>query len=520
MSLVRTLPVLALLVALYLLHLFSRQNLSITYDEPSHLMYGFRVASGNSERFDNSKMPVSAFNALPLKLSGLNEEHLLNTSDPAALVNRAREMTVWAGLLLGLVVFCWAAELYGYPAGLFALALYVFEPNLTAHSQLVTTDLYAALFITLALYAFWRFLARPGWGRLTASAVALGLAQVAKYSAAYLYPVFLAIALVWLWRQPSPRALWRRFCGAIAVYLVASVVVINAAFLFNHSFEPWGGFAFKSHFFQDLQKDTSAFAKVPVPLPFPYLEGLDHVKYGDERGAGLAYGKIFLLGETKDHGQFAGYYLVAFLFKTPLGLQLLLLWALVHYCRRRANYQFLRDELFLAAPALFFVVYFNFLFNSQIGIRYFLVVYPLAIVFTASLLRDWPGLPRRPRLAGAVLTAWMAVSSLSYFGHYLSYFNELVGDRKNSYRILADSNLDWGQNTNYLSDYLKAHPDTVYNPPEPSPGRFIIDANLLDGVIPHIDQSWLHHFRPTGHLVYSYLIFDISADDLKKFLPR
>ena len=114
---------------------------------------------------------------------------------------------LWAGLALGLIVFCWAAELYGYPAGLFALLLYVFEPNLTAHSQLVTTDLYAALFITLALYTFWRLLARPGWGRLTASAVALGLAQVAKYTAAYLYPVLFVVALGWLWRQPGRRAL-------------------------------------------------------------------------------------------------------------------------------------------------------------------------------------------------------------------------------------------------------------------------------------------------------------------------
>jgi 4-amino-4-deoxy-L-arabinose transferase-like glycosyltransferase len=509
----RAWPVLFLLAALCLLQFFSRRHLTPTYDEPAHLVYGLRVASGNSDRFDNSKMPVSAFNALPLRLSGMGEQELL-ASDPAVSIGRARQMTTWGAVLLGLVVFCWAAELYGYVAGLFALGLDVLEPNLTAHSQLVTTDLYGVLFITLALYTYWRFLCRPGGGRLAVSALALALAQVAKYSAAYLYPVYLVIAAVWRWRRSEPPRGWWTYAGAILVYATISVAVINAAFLFNRTLMPWGDYAFKSRLFQSLQRHTPALAHVPVPLPYPYVQGLDHVKYGDESGPGLAFGEVYLLGESRSDRGFFDYYLVAFVFKTPLGLQILGLWAVVRYARHRRRHQFARDELFLAAPALFFAVYFSFFFKAQIGLRYFLVVYPLLIVFVGSLLQDWPNVTRRARVACAALGCWIAVSNLSYFGHYLSYFNELVGERKNSYQILADSNLDWGQNVGYLTEYLQSHPATVYNPPDPRPGHFIIDANLLVGVIPHVQASWLRRFEPSGHLVYSYLIFDISPSDL------
>jgi hypothetical protein len=44
--------------------------------------------------------------------------------------------------------------------------------------------------------------------------------------------------------------------------------------------------------------------------------------------------------------------------------------------------------------------------------------------------------------------------------------------------------------------------------------RTIIDANLFVGVLPNRKASWLQSFEPTGHRVYSYLIFDISPVNL------
>ncbi len=83
-----------------------------------------------------------------------------------------------------------ARQLYGPAAGLLALTLYTFDPNLLAHSQLITADLYAVGTITFALYFFWRFLHLGGWKYAVGSALMLGLAQIAKYTAVALFPLF------------------------------------------------------------------------------------------------------------------------------------------------------------------------------------------------------------------------------------------------------------------------------------------------------------------------------------------
>ena len=50
-------------------------------------------------------------------------------------------------IALSLVVFFAAREWFGTTAALVALTLTVFDPNILAHSGLVTTDLGATLFI-------------------------------------------------------------------------------------------------------------------------------------------------------------------------------------------------------------------------------------------------------------------------------------------------------------------------------------------------------------------------------------
>ena len=56
----------------------------------------------------------------------------------------ARLMTILFSACVAYLVFRWTRELYGFYAGLAAILLYIFDPNIIAHSQLVTTDIYAA----------------------------------------------------------------------------------------------------------------------------------------------------------------------------------------------------------------------------------------------------------------------------------------------------------------------------------------------------------------------------------------
>jgi hypothetical protein len=111
------------------------------------------------------------------------------------------------------------------------------------------------------------------------------------------------------------------------------------------------------------------------------------------------------------------------------------------------------------------------------------------------------------------------VSVLSYYPHYIAYFNELVWDRKIAYKILADSNLDWGQSRDDLEKYQEGHPEAVYSPGEIQAGQLVVSVNDLVGVTAAGPQqyAWLReNFEPDGTIAYSYLIYNVSQNDIDR----
>jgi Dolichyl-phosphate-mannose-protein mannosyltransferase len=186
----------ALLAALLLIHTTSLRHKELTTDEPLHYAYGYRVLHGTPRRasvLDSSTMPFSSVHVMAsgnlAMLAWAANIPLHNSWN--GQVKRGRYATIVLSLLLALYVLQWSYELYGRNGALLSLGLYVFDPNLLAHGQLVTADLPAALMTTMALYHFWQFLKFGGKGRAFLSAVTLGLSQLAKYSCVYLYPIFL-----------------------------------------------------------------------------------------------------------------------------------------------------------------------------------------------------------------------------------------------------------------------------------------------------------------------------------------
>ncbi len=514
---------LGLLAVLGLVQATSLRHKSLTYDAPEHLRYGLEILHGDATRFDDSKMPVSAWNALPARIGEALAPGALRTF--LERPGTARYPTILASLALAWLVFRWARELYGLRAAFLALLFEVFDPTLLAHGRFVTTDLYAALTITLSLYTFWRFLRTRRWGWGVAAGLALGLAQIAKYTGAYLVPILLLIvavrgtpAVVADLRERAGRRLAGRL-GRTAAWATAfallALVVIHAGFLFQDSFTRLADYRFRSQPFRHLQQTLAPWEGLRVPVPYPYFEGLDWVLEREQTGEG--FGNIYLLGRVHQGRGFPGYYFVACLFKVPLATQLLWLLAAGAYLVRRRRFRFLDDELVLLVPAAFFTVYFNFLYDAQMGIRYFMVVFPLLYVFAGSLVAEsgWRELGSRARrrwsAALGLLAAWLVVSVLSYYPDLLPYMNELVPDRKMAYRVLADSNLDWGQDADAVEAWRRAHPDVVWQPERPTAGRILVGINWLDGVFKRHHDTWIRQrFRPVGHLHHSHLVFEVS----------
>jgi hypothetical protein len=522
-----------------------------TRDEYLHYKYGEKILQLDPKRDEalyDSKMPISALNAIPwevVKVAGwdswITDLAIKRFAGPDRDPETARKVTKYVPLLPGKVVtmffgvmlaglvFQWARELYGIESGLVALAFYVFSPNILANANLVTVDLYAALVVTLALYLYWKFwnLGATKWTGL--SALSLGIAQLAKYTCLLLYPIFLLIAAIRTlinglqakdWRtRLSPQRL-RRALATSLLFILLSLAVINVGFVFFHTFTPLEQYRFRSSRIRAVQDRLSFLGFLPVPLPYPYFDGIDYVAYHEETGS--TFPQIYLLGKLAPRGHgFPGYYFVATLYKTPLAAQFIFWMALVMYLANVHREDFARNELFLLLPIAFFTIYFNFFFRAQIGMRFFIVVLPLCHVFLSYPFRNWDRIGKSRKIAVGILLGYQMVSVLSYCPHFLSYFNELVPDRKMAYQILADSNLDWGQSQWYLSRYRALHPEAVFEPPSPVAGKIVVSVNDVVGLGDPDAYRWLReNFKPTATIAYSYLVYEVSPEALAQVLQR
>ncbi|MCI0739270.1 MAG: hypothetical protein L0Y72_09525 [Gemmataceae bacterium] len=108
------------------------------------------------------------------------------------------------------------------------------------------------------------------------------------------------------------------------------------------------------------------------------------------------------------------------------------------------------------------------------------------------------------RILVAGCLCWAIGSSLYYYPHSLSYFNEIAGGPENGAEHLVDSNLDWGQDLFFLKKWYDAHPEArpfyliyfgkfdptavglQYGIPEPSSqelgqGYYAVSQTLLKG---------------------------------------
>jgi 4-amino-4-deoxy-L-arabinose transferase-like glycosyltransferase len=517
-----------LLAALFLMELGSVPRMTLTIDEPAHYQYGWQVLHFDTTRFDDSKMPFSALNALPRKIA-------TTLLDPGPLRRRletiefSRYVTVLCAMLLGWLIFRWTRELYGPAAGLFALTIFVFDPNILAHAGLVTTDLYAAWMFALTVWSFWRFLNHRGpsaWRMAIVSAAFFGLAQLAKYTSAYLVPILLLIALghsapeLWaLARVGDWKALLGRFLTAgkyAALYVAAFLLIVNAGYWGQDTFRPLESCKFRSAQFQRVQAAVQGVSGLRVPVPWPYIEGLDWVLAREREDT-----NVYLLGKLGKDGvagrRFPEYYAVAWLYKMPIATQLLLLLALGAYVARFRRFDFRRNEWPLACTVLFFAWYFTFVFKHQKGFRYALIVLPFIFVFLGTLLRDAATMGRRQRFAIGALLVYLVVSVLSYYPHFIPYLNELVWDRSKAYKIFADANVRWDQNHRYVRQYLRAHPDVIFEPAGPIAGTLLVRLENYVGLY-YIERfRWLReNFEPVDHVAHGHLLFRVTPEALRR----
>jgi 4-amino-4-deoxy-L-arabinose transferase-like glycosyltransferase len=368
--------VVALLAILYLELALTARIQSMTVDEGNHTYSGYL----SWKRFDfglNPEHPplVKLLATLPLLAMPINApppgeiyykldayiggRKLLSGSDKETILFRARLAVALLPVLLAALVFFMTREMFGAGAGLLALTLAVFDPNLIGHGALVTTDTGISCFLLGAVYMFYRYVKEPSAFRLIAAGVMAGLALASKHSGMFLFLILPALVVCELVRAFATRQLpsgnlWNRFLklsAALALILLISVGTLWAFYGFRYSARP-SGLVLHPPLEVEVKPLKPAEAKAVLAvahwklLPESYLFGA-----ADVRRVGEGYSS-FLLGKIHRHGVWF-YFPIVLTIKATEALLFLALLTLVAVFARRLWAT--REFIFLAVPPAIFL---------------------------------------------------------------------------------------------------------------------------------------------------------------------
>jgi len=496
---------------------------SQTFDEGIHLVAGFSYWRMGEFRMNQEHPPLSKLLAaaplltttarLPDMPDALKYADTLalyfpflykNTVHADTLLLLGRTATILCSLALGLAIALWTRASFSPLAGIGALFLYATDPNFLAHGHYITSDVPVSLFIFLAVLTWLRALETQRKRHYAVAAVMLGLAIATKFSALFLLPAHLVVAVIK--RRLAPVRTVLVFAGALGL----ATMTYAPETLRWRTLPPLA---------ERIQQTTPAGRAThhlaeALHLPaHPFLEGLWMLAEHNETGHWS-----YLNGEVHESGDWR-YFPTAFAVKTPLAVLVLI----------AARVILSRPVIWMIYPALYFLL--STVSNLNIGLRHLLPMYPFLFVWIGSALdRRWF------RLVFVLAAAIQVYELARIHPHYLSFFNSAVGGAPNGHRYLLDSNLDWGQDGKKLAAWMKQNKleemcvsyfggaDLEYygvrhfpllhakTDAERAALRCVAAVsvnNLYDLYTPEGTHAWARRLKPFGRIGHSILLYDL-----------
>lgn len=482
------------------------------------------------------------------------------------LVFLSRLMGIVLSCLGGWLLWRWGCEVYGNSAGLFALVVWCFEPNILGHGSLITPDMPSAVATLGVMYFLRRYLDAPTWRNCCWFGLLSGIALLTKFTLFVLIPVWsvLFLCLASLHARSQTRTILLRLAHlAFASFL--SLLVIDIAYEFTGVGKPLKEVPFISERFTGRQtfdeSNPAAIAapgnrfadswlgNLPLPIPEDMIIGIDVQKFDFETYP--VRRQSYLAGEWRPAGWWY-FYLYALGVKCPTGF--VLLWAAGIVLAFLPPFRKSREELVIYLPALAIMGF----VSSQTGfthhLRYVLPVIPLLILGSSKVMALAQPRYRFIRLVAVLLAGWGVVSSCWVYPRSLSYFNELAGGPIHGHDHLMESNVDWGQDLIGLGQWIQEHPEArplgtaLYSLiPEasygikfvpipalpasglskdtgPQPGWYAVSVCGLRGQwLPKYERqalTWFQHFRPVDRIGYSIFIYHLDRDEVNQVRAR
>jgi hypothetical protein len=521
-----------LLLVLFTLLTTGARRLSLTQDEPSHIVGGYTLLDQGREGFwtfpkrghpplINVGQALVLFLTTPRvpvqSLDGWGDNYVSYVSawlpylDPIERTEvLGRTPVMLLTILLGALVFRWGKDVGGAVVGLLALLALTFNPLLLAHGRLATNDVGVTALGTAALYAAWRWMRQPSWRQTCIIGVLLGLTALSKISGVLWIGAFGGLALLTIIREP----LWSQ--GRILAAQAATAVIFALGLI-------WAFYGFS----------VGRIAALPFPIPAPehWEQLLRHTSVPTWR-VFWALGKLW-------KGRQWWYYPLNFVIRTPLPLLLgLLIGGLALLQTYALRYRLIALALF---PLFYILVAVSQ--GTTVGNRHMLPLYPFIYLAWGGGLWGWVRGGRRWRVGvAAALSLFYMVGTLNLFPHEITFFNALVGGPGQGYRYLVDYGQDWGQSFKELRTWLAKHPGPrpkiayhthvhpgfygidfdplppaggappLLAPWRPLPGRYVIGVTSLQGIVgrDRMILEWFRQAQPTAKIGQALFVYDVG----------
>lgn len=488
----------------------------------------------------------------------------------------ARMAVVPFSMLGGLFCFLWGRDLFGQTSGIVSCLLWCFSPMVLAHGHLITSDVTATSFGLGANLFYWRWLKTTtamrtessqlrghSWIEAVVAGIFLGLAELSKTTWVILFPIWILLFLLWrvCHRSKGLTRIVAETSPFVAILLIG-IFMINLGYGFEGTGRRLGDYQFASSILRGgVSVDSSGnqtselgnrfadsvFAKMPVPLPRNYVQGIDMQKKGFEQEI-----HMYLNGQWKIRGWWY-YYLYGMCLKIPTGGILLCLLSVCFLLKGRKNFVDWTSLAVLMLPAIIVIA----LVSSQTAInrhtRYILPALPCLFVLASAVFSSSVSpttFVRFLQRAGTICLCWFVLSSVWVYPHSTTYFNEFAGGPFNGPKYLLGSSVDWGQDLLHLKRWLEEHEEAdpihvssgmwridpriagidflrVPEGPSMEPGRPLLQTDRSVGPIPGWHAiavrniyargdrfSYFHRFQPEDYAGYSIYIYHLDRQQV------
>ncbi|HCP09024.1 MAG TPA: hypothetical protein DIT25_04490 [Candidatus Moranbacteria bacterium] len=428
--------------------LLNAWNDSAIFDETAHIGAAYSYVTQQEIRLNPEHPPlIKDLAGLPLLFMDLNFDtslpfwtgelknkwdegqwasgrHLLYEAgnDPDKIIFWSRFPIVILSIIFGLFIFKWGKELAGTLAGLIALTLYAFDPNILGHNHYVTTDLGIVAFMTFSFYFYFKFIKYPTWKNVALAGLFLGLLQLAKFSSIIAFPIFAFATVVYPFFTHMPADTKNKlsfrmkklgeYIGKGAAAFALSIVLIWIAYFINtfNMTQETVGRVIDANF--SPQTDNVLQIKTNQALHVLNNNAITRPMAEYSVGMGYVFRRVaggngaYFLGEVSSTA-FPAYFPVVFLIKESIPALFLMLFALTLVAIRCASHcrkifkghskiypeisKYMRAHITEFSLFLFILLYtyVSITGNLNIGFRHLFPILPFIYLLTAKTVANF-----------------------------------------------------------------------------------------------------------------------------------